>query len=329
MLLLLLSSFLSACQSGSTDQAQACYQKFLPTIKVVQPAQASAQMVYVSNGYDLYALNSGNGAPGWCRTLFTGKNRDQLTGLTYSHGSIYAYTDAGSLVSFHAASGTLVWNQDIGQLSLDNFTPPANESIFGQLAVAEGAVVVPYQTFFPDGIVHFGVKAFNTQNGKLLWQKAIGGAMDGIGANQGWAAAQGLFYVIGEFPDNSINSVTSLYALDARTGAVRWSQPLDERAIDASLLVANNVLYGVEPTGILRAWNAQTGELLWSLHLQAGLLGRLFLLNDHLFLGTNGFYQNPGYFLSAININTHKEDWYANISGDAGKLDYSLVCIGG
>lgn len=407
ILLLLFSSLLSACQSEPTDQMQACNQKHLPTVKRLEPAQASAQMVYVSNGSDLYALNSGNGTPRWCMTLSKGKNREHFAGLTFSHGSIYVYTDAESLVSFHAGSGTLSWSTNIGQIFVDNFTPPAlvdamvyggtksisalntqdgrvrwnyplpaaysnsipvagnggvyfsvnptqqgasqqiyaldpmtgnrrwifslptHQVIFSQLAVAEGAVVFPYENYSSDGAIHFGLEALNTRNGKLLWQKAIGGAMGGMGANQSSAAADGLFYVIGEFPDNSVNAVTSLYALDTWTGDVRWSHPLDDNAIDGSLLIANHVLYSVEPTGLLRAWDAQTGEFLWSIHVQAGILGQLFLLNDHLFLGTTGLDQDPGFFVSAISIDTHQEDWYANISGDGDNQDLSVVCVGG
>lgn len=407
---LLFSSLLSACQNEPTDQAQACNQKSLPVVKMLEPAQASSHMVYVSNGYDLYELNSGNGAPRWCSTISAGKDRDQFSGLTYSRGSVYAYTEAGDLASFNAGSGALLWSNYIEHLTGDNFTPPSivnatvyggtksiyalntqdgsvrwhyslpdqaytnsvlvannggvyfsinqreklpqqiyaldaatgnkrwafslpeNEAIFGQLAVAEGVVVFPYQEHFPDGGIHSGLDVLNTQNGKLLWQKAIGLAMGGIGGNESSTAAHGLFYLTGVFPDNSVNAVASLYAFDAHTGSVRWSVPENDSALDGSLLVVNNVLYSVNQNGrmdVLNARNAQTGKLLWHAQVQAGILGRLYVINDHLFIGTESLDQDSTYFLYAININTHKEDWYANISGDADKHDYSLVCIGG
>lgn len=404
VLFLLLSSLLSACQNGPTDQARACNQKSLPVVKTLEPVQVSSQMVYASNGYELYAFNAGNGAQRWCSTTSVGNDRDLFAGLTYSRGSVYAYTAAGDLTSLNAGSGALLWSNYIEHLTANNFTPPSivnttvyggtksiyalntqdgsvrwhyslpdqayansilvannggvyfsinprelpqqvyaldavtgnkrwifsfpeNETILGQLAVGEGVVVFPYEKQFSDGVSHFGLDVLNAQNGKLLWQKAIGDAMTSVGASQDSAIANNLLYVVGAVPDNSVNAITSLYAFDISTGPIRWSVPTNERAIDGSLLVVNNVLYSVYQSGtmnILNALNAQTGQLLWHAQFQSGLLSRLNVLNDHLFVGTKSPDQDSVYFLHAFNINTHKEDWYVNISGDADASDYSL-----
>ncbi len=117
-----------------------------------------------------------------------------------------------------------------------------------------------------------------------------------------------------------MSSITSLYAFAIHTGAIRWSVTTNERAIDGSLLVVNNVLYSVYRNGAmnaLHALNAQTGQLLWYAQLQLGLLSRLDVLHDHLFIGTESFDQNPVSLLHAFNLSTHKEDWYADISKDA------------
>ncbi len=407
---LLLSSLLSACQNGPTEQARACHQQAFPVGKTREPIQVSSQMVYASNGYELYAFNAGNGAQRWCSAISVGNGRDLFASLTYSRGSVYAYTEAGDLTSFHAASGALVWSNYIENLSLDNFTSPSilnttvyggtksiyalntqdgsvrwhfalpdqayanyipvanngaayfsinqggvpqhvyaldattgntrwmfsfpeGEDIRGQLAVGEGVVVFPYQKESPDGVIHFGLDVLNAQNGRLLWQKAIGDAMASVGASQDWAIANDLLYVVGAVPDNGMNAITSLYAFDLLTGSMRWSVPTTDRAIDGSLLVVNTVLYSVYQSGsmnLLNALNAQTGQALWHTSFPLGFLSRLTILNDHLFVGTKSADQAPVYLLHAFNINTHQEDWFVNITGDADASDYSLgVSLGG
>src|SRR5260370_40769260 len=122
---LLLSSLLSACQNGLTDQEQGCNQKSLPAVKTLESVQVSSQMVYASNGYDLYAFNTGNGTLRWCSVISAGNSRDGFDGLTYHSGSLYAFTNMGDITSFNAETGALLWSKNVEYFSVRNFTPPS------------------------------------------------------------------------------------------------------------------------------------------------------------------------------------------------------------
>lgn len=399
---LLFSSLLSACQIGPTnsmDQAQVCHQPSFPIVKTLEPVRPSSKLVYATNGYNLYAFDSGNGVLHWCNTLSVGNGRGTFRSLTYSRGSVYAYTDAGNLTRLDAGSGALVWSTYIehfagfftppslidstvfggtkniyalntqdgsvrwryslpdntstslhfapvandggvyfslystqnvnwrGVYALDAvtgkkrwiFSLPVDEIVWNPLLAGEGAVVVCYQNH--QGEIQSGLEILNAQNGTLLWQKAVDCSAGE--ANENLIIANGLLYVAGTVPPNSTNAVTSLYALDLHTGAIRWSVGTGEDALHDSLLVVNNVLYQVNEHGGINAFNAQTGQVLWHAQFPSvqvvELLSQLVVINDHLFIGTENINdpRHPVYLLHAFNLITHQEDWYADVSRDA------------
>ncbi len=53
-----------------------------------------------------------------------------------------------------------------------------------------------------------------------------------------------------------------LYALNAATGAIRWSASLE--VTNSSPLLANGVVYVIDGDGTLVAFDAATGRRLWS-----------------------------------------------------------------
>jgi outer membrane protein assembly factor BamB len=56
----------------------------------------------------------------------------------------------------------------------------------------------------------------------------------------------------------------NVYALNAKTGALRWSYAAASYVLTCSPAVANSVVYAGSYAGPLVALNALTGALLWS-----------------------------------------------------------------
>jgi len=110
-----------------------------------------------------------------------------------------------------------------------------------------------------DGIIYFyanpGLVAVNAATGSLLWSKSIGAGP----ATSSPAVANGIVYV-GAFRDTQAYS--SLYALNARTGSLRWIA----KGVGpfSSPTIVGNVLYAGGAKNTVFALNATTGAVLWS-----------------------------------------------------------------
>lgn len=263
----------------------------------------------------IYALNTQDGSVRW-HYSFPSHGYAEFVPVV-SNGDIYFSANAlQNIYALDAATGNKSW-----VLSLNEST-----RVFGQLAAGEGVVAFPYQKASSDGGINFGLDVVNAQNGRLLWQKALGSLSSMIVAN-------GLLYVAGYTPDNSVDAVEAFYAFDIRTGSVRWSLT-NKIAADNPFLVTNNVLYTFNGSGEITALNALTGQLLWHGQLQLSskvlLPSRLTLLDDELFVETKDadFAQHPTFYLHAFNINTQQEDWYANITGIETSAG-SMYSVGG
>lgn len=263
-LFLLLAGLLSACQSGPTDQVQACNPKSLPVVKTLQPVQALSQTVYATSGPNLYALNAGNGATSWCSKISTASDRDELASVTHDGDKLYAFTEMGNITSFAANSGKLVWSVNTENIysDLDNAALPpsiANETIYGGTR---------------------SIYALNTQDGSVRWQYAL---PDNFFANTVPLANNGKVYVGVVFSpplNSSDEQPDQLIALDAATGNKLWTFSLRpgpnldakrKKFLRGDLTVGDGVVVlRYEGTGLdgapsegLNIVDAQNGKLLW------------------------------------------------------------------
>ena len=198
---LLLASLLSSCQNGPTDQATACNPKSLPVVKTLEPVQTSSQTVYATSWPNLYAFNAGNGAPRWCSKISVSNELEEFESVTRSGGSVYTSTSGGNITVFNANSGALMWstNTSVGQ---DNYrTPP----LLMHKTVYEG-----FYTLY----------ALNTQDGSVNWQFSPG---DQVVMLAPPVITDGNIYVDTHAYQAQVDQV---HALDASTGASRWTMQI-------------------------------------------------------------------------------------------------------
>jgi outer membrane protein assembly factor BamB len=150
---------------------------------------------------------------------------------TVVDGVVYAADGLRSLWALDAATGRRMW---VAHGPLGGYG-------FG-LAVADGVVYVGGNDI--DGTSP--VYAYDAATGGLVWRTNTGAGVDGTPA-----VARGTVYVGSD----------RFYALDARTGRIRWTA--ETGGVSSSAAVADGVVYIGSADGIVFAFEADTGEQLW------------------------------------------------------------------
>ncbi len=181
-------------------------------------------------------------------------------------------------VRVFAAGGDLVWDD-----MFDNG---------GGLNQAEAIVVNGDQVFAagygytarPDFIQQFVIRAYNAKTGQLSWDDGFSNG--GVGINQALAvtAHSEMVYAAGMGETNENKTEFIVRAYNSKTGILKWSDNYEAgggsnkaNAITAS----NNIVYaageGDNITGvcqfIVRAYDSQTGSLVWNDQFDTGFLG--------------------------------------------------------
>lgn len=224
------------------------------------------------------------------------------------------------LLALDAATGNKRWAISLGE-----------KHLWQDLTVGEGVVIFQYHTLL-DGGDREGIGVIDAQNGKLLWQKDLD-------VFTPMSIAHGLLYILAEIPSNRTDAIKGLYTFDLRTGAARQVLTQDV-GIDDPFIIANNALYTANRAGEVRAIDAFTGKFLWhaqlGIHTKFAQQVRMILRDQELFVGTEIFEDtidhgkaslNEKFFLHTVNISTHKEGWFADITG-AESLNITGMDIG-
>ncbi|MEU6115652.1 PQQ-binding-like beta-propeller repeat protein [Streptomyces sp. NPDC047117] len=191
----------------------------------------SGDLLYVTS-FEVHALDVASG-----RRQF--KTREVAWAMAVSDGRIHA-SDGPSLYALDATDGSELWRLN-------------TEGWVYSLGVDRGTVVT--------GTRGGGVQAWEAANGELLWE--IGGAQtDFETAESGPVVHEGTVYVWAD---------ARLKALEARTGAERWSYPVGDAAscggVPVRLLTApDGVAYVVAGTRVL-AIDIHRGDVRW--HFEA------------------------------------------------------------
>ncbi len=237
-----------------------------PTISVTTPIPASsAHTIYVSSSGNLYALNAATGAMLWCKQVsITEKYSCPATvscppgpfiywgqpavadGVVYVCASGYG---DGQTYAFRADDGALLWRAASGCESVS--TPYGDNAI----------------PLIDHGVVYSGSRALRAQDGKILWSTHAG-PTGYIGYMSFHALANGVLYA---------NDDTSVFAVSASDGAVRWKYtPPDGAPPGGSLAFADNRVYygtldsidGAEKS-VLYVLDATNGALVWQFSMGA------------------------------------------------------------
>ena len=226
----------------------------------------------------IYALNAKNGSIVWETPLPTTQETGLQSDLTYADGMLFGTWNDGYLRAFNAATGKQLWSQ---------FT------ISGSAAIANGLVYVGSAGYTGTGQSNYAY-AFHEKSGVLAWKAEV----PNLGrATSGTVVANGIVYVcdsdnavllaynattgmlLWSFPVPEGNSMASpaiangtvyvastddhLYAVDAKTGKLRWSFATNGE-VAASPAVANGVVYIASFDDNVYALNASSGKKLWS-----------------------------------------------------------------
>ncbi len=138
-----------------------------------------------------------------------------------------------------------------------------------------------------DGVVFFGsddgsVYAVNASSGGLIWNYSTGGPVQSSPA-----VVEGVVY-IGGFHSHMV------FALNASNGVPIWSSPLNSSIphLISSVAVANGVVYVDvwnydDSGGILYAFNASTGDLVWDDVPSAALASSPAVYDGKVYIGTS------------------------------------------
>ncbi|MGC4119459.1 MAG: PQQ-binding-like beta-propeller repeat protein [Myxococcales bacterium] len=166
-------------------------------------------------------------------------------------GTIYI-PNATRLYAVDGATGTLKWSTG------------GDDDLFGSNsspAVADGRLYVAGRTpVWPDEDLEVLVHAFDAQTGALLWSTPVDSELLGTPA----VGPDGTLY---------FGTFDGLYALDGKTGAVKWTIMRMLTTNRLSFAVgANGVLYVTDRSGTIYGLDGQTGEVKWRVgaHGQAG-----------------------------------------------------------
>ena len=161
-------------------------------------------------------------------------------------GMVYAASNVqgnGDCVTYciHASTGHVIWRSDGA----------------GPLPYAAGQGAVFGFRSAPGGTSQ--VVASSAASGRALWTRDTG-HLPGNAAT-GWLGyASGMVYLAAGISQDVTAAQPSVRALDARTGRLVWTAPLDSSW--QLPVLADGVLYATTATGIV-ALNAQTGTPLW------------------------------------------------------------------
>jgi outer membrane protein assembly factor BamB len=246
------------------------------------PPVASGGAIYEACGDGiLYALDAATGSERWRYTISR-----PWTRLAMAGGLVYSVDNAGTLYAIDRATGIERWTLAI--------------SASTDLAIEDGLLVVGTA----DGFL-IGLDAATSQE---RWRTQIGESRSAHTP----AIAGGIVFASSE------NG--GLVAVDGASGALRWRADIGTDSSSTARVINGVVYLGAGSTGYgrLRAFDADSGALLWANDLQ---LGGLTVSGDLGFAGGDGHFY-------ALDIDTGEVRWEVPVSGQtrggivAGDLVY-------
>ncbi len=209
---------------------------------------------YQSKGEELVAFDAARGVRLWSRSL-----ECFACGVAVAGGHVFAAgsrlslpSTPGKLFALDARTGRRVWSAS-GVASFTTVSSP--------LVVAGTVIVVTTDaTPAPDDPTHFTwtfyVEAFRASDGLALWHTRLG-IFPGFSPGSTASANESLV----AYPGTD----GMLYALDTKTGLLRWSVRVgDPKTAATTPAIANGVVWIVDASGRLRAFAAADGRSLWS-----------------------------------------------------------------
>ena len=248
---------------------------------VWSPAVAYGLVFIGSEDGWLYALNASAGTLTWKRQIGSSIG-DAISAPAAEKGIIYVGVgkyDGATIYALHAKTGRKVWTYEGGWINtegaiangivyfgelgggFDAFDANTGVQLWGAYLDASPAVT--------NGVVYVGGDALDARTGALLWSS-------GVRAFVAPAVANGVVYFAAD----------SLYALDAKTGAKLWRRPLSFQYSESSPAVAGGVVYVGSDDHSLDAFNAKSGNMLWSYRTGDVVISSPVVVNGMVYVGS-------------------------------------------
>jgi outer membrane protein assembly factor BamB len=207
----------------------------------VNPQLAAGGVLYQSQSDRLVAVDVRRGVELWQRPLGCFRCQPAVAGnRIYATGNPTGDTPGhdGRLYAIDTQTHRTVWSAR-GRGKFD---------VIGTVIVAGGRIVV---VSFDDKSAYFA-NAFSAADGHTLWITQLG-TVDGFWPWTSAAAGAGIVLFA---PPNGL-----LYAVDQRTGALRWTETVGDT--DSSPAIANGLVWLVDGSGRLVAISAESGKTTW------------------------------------------------------------------
>src|SRR6266487_489823 len=186
------------------------------------PAVSGGRLYIAIHNQGLLALNADTGSQLWLAPM----PGPQWSSPAVENGRVFVGSrDDHKLYAFDAVTGNTVW------------TATTSDWVQSSPALANGIVYI----WNNSGNLY----AFNAENGGLIWQSAVA---PGFGSLSSPTVANGVVYVASGINDSATNGEGKLYAVDAATGQVLFSDFVSDgqglqRWVEASPTVDNGVVY--------------------------------------------------------------------------------------
>jgi outer membrane protein assembly factor BamB len=206
------------------------------------------------------ALSAGTGEVLWTFDFPT--NVDIDGGIWAADGAVYVNTGMGEIYALDGTNGNVLW-----RFADPKVTFPSGLGVNNGVLYTSSGQDTKYNT---NPVVY----AFEARTGRQLWQHPVGVAP----YSAGWDVGSGLFF--GLVDRSLITSkvyVSEMFALNAATGQQVWNVPLAAE-LYAVTAGPNNAIYTSSGTGAFDAWQADTGNHLWT-YRAAGTLDTLIVLH--------------------------------------------------
>jgi polyvinyl alcohol dehydrogenase (cytochrome) len=220
---------------------------------------------------------------------------DEQRGLAYI-GVGQSYEEPASpltdaLLAIDYETGELVWSRQFTADDVFTFFPNFGPGPDWDIGASPNLFRAGGRDLVGVGDKRGVYAALDRETGETVWARELtrGGQLGGVMATA--AYAHGVVYVTSNVmpgPTGDVTNGTSVtFALDARTGEVRWQRPLPKPTFGA-LTVANRVLFQPTTAGTLYALDTRSGDVLWATE-PGGLLGGGVSVSNGRVLTGHGF----------------------------------------
>jgi outer membrane protein assembly factor BamB len=217
------------------------------------------------------ALDPATGTVLW--SFEFGPTSDVTGAIAVADGVVYTTSSDGEIFTLTAANGT----------KRRRITGSFGEFGAGTLAVVSGVV-------FAGGDAGKGsVFAVNAATGNTLWRTDLGkSSFPAYLASTDGVVFAGLLRSL----QASGQDGDGLYALNAATGKQLWSVPVSG-GVNAGPVAASGVVYTGSEDGVLDAWQATTGNKLWS-YTAPDPIGSLVVVAGRVYFGAGDYVYSFG-----------------------------------